>query len=237
MRMQRFLLTLLVVLPVYLNAQSSSGDDVFTISVTAPTSPRDVQVRYFLSGDAAVQQSASVANPDDNRIVIKTGVAGKPANSFRAIVYSPGCQFGTIKADDLTAGTRESAFACQKLSTTPLHGKADTSRFAGKDLQVEALYVCNWAGQFFGVPGIAISPISVAKGKVESDGSFAVELPDFSGDPLWTNLSHNATLTFFLVDAATGAQLARLAAPREVGRKGSVKVAQNYPAEIQFAVR
>ena len=43
--------------------------------------------------------------------------------------------------------------------------------------------------------------------------SFAVELPDFSADPLWTSLSHNATLMFFLVDAATGEHLARLVRP------------------------
>jgi hypothetical protein len=237
MRIHRFLIALLLIVPVVLSAQANSGADIFTITVAAPVSPKDVQVRYFLNGNAAAQQSASIASPDDNRIVVKTGVDGMPARSFRAIVYSPGCQFATIKADDLSASARQAAFECQKLSTTPLHGKADTSRFAGKPLQVEALYVCNWAGQFFGVPGIAISPFSVATGKVENDGTFAMELPDFSADPLWTNLSHNATLMFFLVDGSTGQQVARLSAPRDLGRRGSVKVAQSYPAEIQFVVK
>ncbi|MGZ4829410.1 MAG: hypothetical protein ACXVKH_13140 [Candidatus Angelobacter sp.] len=156
--------------------------------MAAPTSAKDVQVRYFLSGGPAVQQSSSIAKPDENRIVVKTGVEGKPAKSFRAIIFAPGCQFATIQTDDLAASTRQAPFECQKLATTPLHGRADVSRFAGKDLQVEALYVCNWAGPFFSVPGLAIPPFSIGKAKVETDGTFALELPDFSADPLWANL-------------------------------------------------
>ena len=72
---------------------------------------------------------------------------------------------------------------------------------------------------------------------MENDGTFAVEIPDFSGDPLWTSLSHNATLMLFLVDAQTGQQLARLSAPRDISRRGSLKVAASYPAEISFTVR
>ena len=237
MRTARFVIALFLALPGFLAAQTNSSENIFTILVAAPTSPKDVQVRYFLNGDPAVQQSSSIAKPDDGKIVVKTGVDGRPARSFRAIVYSPGCQFVTISADDLSASTRQGEFRCQQLSTTPLHGRADIAKFAGRDLQVEALYVCGWAGQFFGMPGLAISPLSVARAHVENDGSFALELPDFSGDPLWASLSHNATLMFLLLDAATGEHLARLSAPRDLGRRGSLKVAAGYPAEVQFAVR
>ncbi|MGZ7093381.1 MAG: hypothetical protein ACXVJ2_10185 [Candidatus Angelobacter sp.] len=142
-----------------------------------------------------------------------------------------------IRSDDLAASTRQAPFECQKLATTPLHGRADVSRFAGKDLQVEALYVCNWAGPFFSVPGLAISPFSIGKAKVETDGTFALELPDFSADPLWANLAHNASLMFFLVDASNGEHMAQLTAPSNLSRKGSLKVASSYPAEIQFGIR
>ena|ERR1700704_3779949 len=220
-----------------LNAQTNSNDDIFTISVAQPTSTQDVQVRYVLNGEPAIQQSSSIAKPDDQRIVVKTGADAKPAKGFRAIVFAPGCQFMTIQADDLAASKRQADFQCQKLSNAPLSGRADISRFTGRTLQVEALYVCNWAGQFFGVPGLAISPFPVAKGKVENDGSFAMELPNFSADPLWTNLSRNATLMFYLVDAQTGEHIARLSAPSDLSRRGSLKVAASYPGEIQFAVK
>src|SRR5437868_6170473 len=236
MHKPRLIFALFLAVPVCVAAQTNANDDVFSISVAPPTSAKDVQVRYFLNGDPTVQQSSSIAKPNEQRITVKTGTQAKPAKSFRAIVFAPGCQFATIRADDLAAGNRQADFQCQKLATVPLSGKADISRFAGRDMQVQALYVCGWAGQFFGMPGLAISPFSVGKGKVESDGAFALELPDFSGDPLWKDLSHNATLMLFLVDASTGEQLARLSAPRELSRRGALKVAASYPAEIQFAV-
>src|SRR5262245_26053379 len=141
MRKRGFVFALFLALPVFLAAQTNSNQDVFTISVAAPTSPKDVQVRYYLSGDPAMQQSGSIARPDDDRIVVKTGVEGRPARGIRAIVFSPGCQFATISADDLASSSRQADFRCQKLATTPLHGKTDISRFADKELQVEALYV------------------------------------------------------------------------------------------------
>jgi hypothetical protein len=229
-------IALLLLLPALAVAQPNS-QDIFTITVASPTAPQDVQVRYFLIGDPAVQQAGSVAKPNDNQIEIKTGVEGRPARGFRAIVFSPGCQLATISADDLAASTRQADFQCQKLATTSLHGKADVTNFAGRQLQVEVLYTCNWAGQFFGVPGLAISPLSVGKAKVETDGTFAVDLPDFGSDPLWANLSHNATLTFVLVDAVTGERLARLSAPRDLSRGSALKVAHSYPAEIPFVIR
>src|SRR5262252_11070491 len=146
MRTRGFALVLFLALSVFLSAQTTSSENVFTIGVAAPTSPQDVQVRYFLSGDPAVQQSGSIARPDDDRIVVKTGVEGRPARGIRAIVFSPGCQFATISADNLASNSRQADFHCQKLATTPLHGKTDVSGFAGKELQVEALYVFGWAG-------------------------------------------------------------------------------------------
>lgn len=234
---KRGLVIALLASSICLAAQTSSNENIFTITVAEPTSPKDVQVRYYLNGDPAVQQSSSIAKPDDGRILVKTGVDGMPAKSFRAIVYSPGCQFATIKADNLAASARQAEFQCQKLSTTPLRGRADVSKFAGRTMQVEALYVCGWAGQFFGVPGIAISPFSVTKAKVDNEGTFAIDLPDFSSDPLWADFSHNATLMFLLVDTQTGERIARLSAPRDLSRRGALKVAPSYPAEIQFAVR
>ena len=235
MHKPRLIFALFLAVPICLAAQTNANDDVFTISVAAPISAKDVQVRYFLNGDPSV--SPSIAKPDEQRITVKTGTQAKPAKSFRAIVFAPGCQFATIQADDLAAGNRQADFQCQKLSTLPLSGKADISRFAGRDMQVEALYVCGWAGQFFGMPGLAISPFSVGKAKVESDGTFALELPNFSGDPLWKNLSHNATLMLSLVDASTGEHLAQLSAPAPLSRKGALKVAASYPAQIEFAVQ
>jgi hypothetical protein len=237
MRKPGLIFAFLFALTVVLAAQTSSNPDVFTINVAAPASSQDVQVRYILSGDPALQQGGSIARPDSNRIVIETAVAGKSAKGFRAIVYSSGCQFVTITAELTNGAPRQADFQCQKLSTTPLHGRATVSSFAGKDLQVEALYNVHWAAQFFGVPGLSISPISLGKAKVADDGSFALDLPDFAADRSWSSLSHNATLTLVLLDASNGERLARLSGPRDLSRGSSLKIAASYPSEINFIVK
>ena len=226
----------LLAVSVLASAQTSSNQDVFTINLVSAGPSQDVQVRYFLSGDHAVQQAGSVARTNNNHIVIDTAVSGMSAKGFRAIVFAPGCQLGAIKAD-LTAGTRQADYQCQKLGTVPLHGRATVSNFAGKDLQVEALYNVRWAGRFFGVSRLSISPVSLGKAKVADDGSFAFNLPDFAADPLWNSLSSAATLSFVLIDASNGERLATLSAPRDLSLGSSLKVAATYPAEINFTVK
>jgi hypothetical protein len=219
----------------FASAQTSPNQDVFTINLVSVASPQEVQVRYFLSGDPAVQQAGSVARPTGNQIVIETAVAGKSAKGFRAIVFAPGCQLAAITAN--LASTRQADFQCQKLSATTLHGKADVSRFSGKALQVEALYNVRWAGKFFGVSRLSISPVSLGKAKVENDGSFAIDLPDFAADPLWNTFSSNASVAFVLVDPSNGERLAQLVPPRDLALGSSLKVAGTYPAEIEFTVK
>ena len=214
---------------------AAQSDNVFTITVAPPTSAKDVQVRYIMDGGA--QKSSSLAKLDDTRIGVSAGVNGASVTSFQAIAYAPNCQFVTFSVEDLSASDRQGQFQCQQLPTVPLQGRADVSRFAGKDLQVEVLYVCNWAGRFFGVPGISLSPFSLGKTHVGTDGTFTVEIPDFASDPLWPSLSNNARLVFYMVDAQTGARLGQLRMVGGGSRAGSLKVGTSYPGEIVFGAR
>jgi hypothetical protein len=103
-------------------------------------------------------------------------------------------------------------------------------------LDVEAMYVVRWAGKFFKVPGLSMSPLWVNRSSVDTNGSFAMDLPDFSADPLWNSFSKDATLMFFLVDRATGHRVADLRAPAPLSKNGNLKVAANYP-EVAFTIR
>lgn len=216
--------------------QPASAEKIFSITVTPPTSPKDVQVRYFLTGEFGVVASASTATDDKGTIVIRTDVESKPATAFRAIAYAPGCQFVVISVDDLSTSNRQGQFECQALRTTLLQANVPASALSGKDLQVEVLYSCDWASDFFKIGHGAVSPMSLAKVQVGTDGSFSVELPDFAGDPLWSTLSNNATLKFFLVDAAKGQRLSSLTPPADVSNGDSLKVASSYP-HLAFTVK
>lgn len=234
-------LALIVVLATLLvpcfASDSGPGDKVFTISVAAPTLPKDVQVRYFLSGDFGGFFASTTATGQENKIIIRTERENKIATSFRAIAYAPGCEFVTIKVDDLSSSTREAEFQCQRLSTTLFQGRVPASVMNGKDLQVQVLYVCNWAGKALGFGHVAVSPLVVAKVRVDTDGTFAIDLPDFAADPLWSSMADDAGLTFELIDAATGNQLNTLVPPQDISSGIALKVASTYPNQVEFRVQ
>src|SRR6476661_9916311 len=209
--------------------------------MTAPVTTVALQVEYVLRDDSGQPQPAStyvgsleLGGP--TRVVLGTTLAGKPAKSLQAIAFLPGCQFEIVTAD-LTTSARHADFQCQNLPSTQLHGRVPVSQFAGKKLEVGALYNVRWAGQFFGLPSRSVRRFGLASAKVESDGSFAFDLPDFAADPLWDSLSHDASITFILVDTSNGMPLAELAAPRDLSLGIGLKVAARYPSEITFAVK
>jgi hypothetical protein len=216
-------------------AQSSPADAIFTISVTPPTQAKDVQVRYFLTDQSGVRWSSTAAAAANDKLLIRADAAGKTPKTFNAIAYAPGCQFVTFSAEDLASSTRQGEFTCQKLPTVELRGKVALPP-GGQQLQVESMYVVRWAGKFFSVPCLSISPLAVTKATVDADGSFVMDLPDFANDPLWNTLSNDATLMFFLTDQASGHRVAGLKAPAALSRGGNLKVAASYP-EVAFTVR
>lgn len=220
-----------------LAAQASTPQDIFTISVAAPTAAKDIQVRYFFTGEVGGSGSSTADSVPGNKIIIKTAVEGQPAKTFKLIAYAPGCQFVTLTVDDLSSSDRQAEFQCQKLPTVQLRGRLDTLDLPQQDLQVEALYVCRWAMPFFGIAGGAVSPLSLGKTAVASDGTFTIELPDFVNDPSWPRLSGDAGLMFALLDAKTGRQLGALSSLSDLSHnKGVVPVASSYP-ELAFAIQ
>lgn len=237
-----FLLLILILPGSYITAQTgtpaaqaSPADAIFTISVAAPTVAKDVQVRYFLTDQSGIRWSSTATAAGSDKLVIRADDAGRTPKTFNAIAYAPGCQFVTFTAEDLASSTRQGDFQCQKLPTVELRGKIALPA-GGQALQVESMYVVRWAGKFFSVPGLSISPLAVTKATVDADGSFVMDLPDFSNDPLWNSLSSDATLMFFLTDQATGHRVAGLKAPAALSRGGNLKVAASYP-EVAFTVR
>jgi hypothetical protein len=216
-------------------AQASPADAIFTISVVAPTQAKDVQVRYFLTDESGARWSSTAASASNDKLVIHADAAGRIPKTFAAIAYAPGCQFVTFTAQDLASSTRQGDFQCQKLPSVELRGKVALPA-GGQQLQVESMYVVRWAGKFFSVPGLSISPLAVTKATVDADGSFVMDLPDFTNDPLWNTLSKDATLMFFLTDQATGHRVAGLKAPASLSRGGNLKVAASYP-EVAFTIQ
>src|SRR5438132_1333989 len=102
---------------------STPPSEVFTINVPPPGSAKDVQVRYFISGEFGAYGSSSVAETEGNKIVISTSYEGKRATKLAAVAYAPGCEFVTISVDELASGNRDGSFQCTPLRTVQFHGR------------------------------------------------------------------------------------------------------------------
>lgn len=137
---------------VLASPQASTNQDFFAFNMTAPVITASLQVEYVLRDDSGQPQPASrevgsVKFGEGTRVVLGTTFAGKPAKSLQAIAFLPGCQFEIITAD-LTTSVRHADLQCRTLPSTPLHGRVDVSRFAGKKLEVGSLYSVLWAEKF-----------------------------------------------------------------------------------------
>jgi hypothetical protein len=216
--------------------QPVDNQSIFTITVAAPTQAKDVQVRYYFTGESSGYGESAASPTEGNKIVIKTGPEGKLVSTLKLVAYAPGCQLVTISVGDLASTNRQGAFQCTPLNTVQFVGHAATSAFAGKALQTQVLYECNWCPQFFGLKSGAISPFSVARADIDREGSFTINLPDFAADPLWSSVSNDASLFFYLVDGANGQPLGALKPSVEgLPKDGAVKVAPSYP-QLDFTV-
>jgi len=238
MSKQALVSVFLLAVSVLASAQASTNQDWFTFNMTAPVITTQLQVEYVLRDESGKPQPASgevasVKFGESTRVALGTRLAGKSAKSLQAIAFLPGCQFEIVTAD-LTTNVRHADLQCQKLPSTPLHGRVTGFQFAGKKVEVSALYHVRWAGQFFGLPSRSVPRLFLASTKVESDGSFAFDLPDFAADPLWSSLSHDASITFTLVDTSNGMPLTELSAPGDLSLGGGLRVAARYPSEITF---
>lgn len=229
------LLPVVVTLAATFGTAQNGTDAIFTISVTGPVSAKDVQVRSFLRDEAGANWSSTQAMVRDGKVIIQADRTGRAAKTFNAIVYAPGCQFATFSVEDLATSTRQDQFQCLKLPTLQLRGTVPMPP-SKPQFDVESLYVVNWAGNFFSVPHVSISPLALTRVAVEADGSFSMELPDFTADPLWNSMASDATLMFFLVDHASGHRIVGLKAPAALARNGDLKVAASYP-DVVFSLR
>lgn len=217
-------------------AQSSNSQTVLTIDVAAPTKAKDVQVRYYFGGETSIYSESAATPSGDNKILIKTGPDGKWPTSLKLVAYAPGCQLVTISVADLTSNS-QGAFQCTPLNTIQFLGHADTSAFPGKSLQAQVLYECNWCPKFFGLTSGSISPFSLGKADIGSDGAFTISLPDFTADPLYSTVANDASLFFYVVDGKNGEPIGALKPSLEgLPKEGAVKVAADYP-QIDFTVQ
>jgi hypothetical protein len=155
---------------------------------------------------------------------------------FKALVWAPGCQ---MKHFDIAVEKSDIdlQFACEPLKTVRLLGRVKGVEI-GQNITVSANYMalgtCVWMDACKGPCMIHCGGpqiMSIATADVASDGSFKMDLPDLSADPIVAN-DPSAEVEFRL----NGVKQIPLLQPE--GSQGTtIKVAPSYPDIVLAPVK
>jgi hypothetical protein len=155
-----------------------------------------------------------------------------PTDRLKALVWAPGCK---IKEFDVPVEKSdiELQFACDPLKTVTLRGRIKSVDIIGPmtlSVDYAGMIACSWAdatGLAFSGSCSGLDIKGVATAEVAPDGSFEIELPDFTNDP---TVSHAGQELDFWISGIKGMPfLVPESSPRN-----TFKVAASYPAEVIF---
>jgi hypothetical protein len=195
------------------------------------------EVRYFLTG-AFGGYGGFVNNPDkDGTFRIPLEGEGKPASSFKAILYARGCQFTVLSVDLLSDPTRNATFECQQLSTITLRGRISPRPSGAGPLDVEIRYLSSWDHKFFGFSDGIVQSFSVGKAPLNAGGRFQIQIPDFSKDPI-TSRMQDAYLEVLVVEHSSWNLVEHVLPATDLQYQNTgLKILPGYDPEIVFGRR
>jgi hypothetical protein len=155
-----------------------------------------------------------------------------PTDRFKALVWAPGCK---MKEFDVPVENSdiELQFACDPLKTVTLRGRVKSVDIIGPmrlSVDYSGMIACLWRDDsksewLVSCSGLDIAGIATAE--VAPDGSFKIELPDFSNDPIVSYADRE--LDFWL----SGIKGLPFLVP-ESSPTSTFKVAASYPTEVIF---
>ena len=170
---------LLWVTAPHLLAQSSE----FTILLDPVIKSERVELHYILQGGFGGYGNGFEKMPGLNAIRIPTMVSDAPANAIKLFIWAPGCRMAAFQIYFLKPESVERSYVCVPLSTTTLIGKVPKALLTPAS-EVVVTYLASWACDFFGLKDCMVPHIVLPTVRPDADGTFRLELPDFSADPI-----------------------------------------------------
>jgi hypothetical protein len=231
---------LLVIVGNVLGQQGRELQSVFEIRLPANVQSERVQIQYRLRGSFGGYHSFVRSEPNVHSYQITTEVGKRPAESLKAIIFVPGCQFATITAQSLAESTRTHQFECEPLASTTFVGKTELPEsLRGREYEVEFTLQAEWAMEFFGYVDGSVPTFQVVRLDPYDDGSVRGEIPDFTRDAVVGSWSYDKT-TFRIVarEKRTGNSLGRLEpVDAKYNQFGNLRLHTFYPGELILRVR
>jgi hypothetical protein len=165
---------------------------------------------------------------------IPTYVDGKAAGQIKGFIWASGCRMATFDAPLLNRSDVQEYFSCSPLGTITLYGRIPVDDLQGKKpMEVRFDYMASWACRFFGLADCMVPQIELGTVKPDADGAFEIELPDFSADPICSELQ------VVLREIETWNLAAFLEPETETLRTpgNALKIVPSYPHNLLFSAR
>lgn len=214
---------------------------------------KQVWLEYGLYGQNGQKKGIGLGGPSLNFGHIPTGtqfwaieasVDDEAVDRFKALVWAPGCKMKEFDVPVATVNVNLS-YPCDELPKLTLVGRLQQVD-RGIRSTVSAWYVTSAICPFFvvckrescGFSCPATSIPEIANAEVESDGTFRIEVPNFSADPI---ASSDAELDFSFDDIvlAPGSSNYRHIPLKPESKDyrtdiGGLKVSSSYPGVLVF---
>jgi hypothetical protein len=197
-----------------------------------------VWVGYGLFGPGGGRRSFDVPRPSGAPFYeVEPVVNGEAANRFKALVWAPGCK---MKEFDVSLGTSnvELTFACEALKSVTLVGRVEQVDLGGKSGTISVAYDTVGPCLFLdtctgGCPINCVGPPmpGIATAKLEADGAFKIQLPDFSADAIASGYSDAGFR--FLVHGTQWVQMEPESKDFQSPSRG-LRIASSYPRGLVF---
>jgi hypothetical protein len=215
----------ILLLGAVLSAQSPPGPN-FIIRFADGTKRLTAAQFIFRKPDGSYSQAGASGGETLGSIRIPKLTDG-PTDGLKARVWTPGCAMEAFDVPLMDADV-EVQFVCDPVTTVPLRGRVVDSP-GSTAIAAQYLGRCISAGIEKREGSQCLLPIQVATAKLETDGSFVIDLPDFKADPV---VSSDSSATFkFRVRIADGSW--RFVKP-EGSKDPSIAVASSYSEDMRF---
>jgi hypothetical protein len=167
------------------SAQIPESQQPLTVILPPGVPSEKVHIGYVLGGRFGAHGDYVRPMADADSYSIPTSVEGKPAESIQMVVWAPGCETQTFTVTLRESAHNELQFECTTLRMVTLTGHIHpVDLIRRKPSEVAIWYLAEWECKFFGRVDCMVPQFEVATVQPDANGSFEVELPDFSSDSI-----------------------------------------------------
>jgi len=214
-----------------------------TLGLPPGAASETAHINYALEGSFGSHGDLVHAAPNVTFYEIPISFEGQLADRVLIVAWIPGCEVRTYEVRPRASRDRQLKIECEDLPTVTLTGRIQLfESIAGKPAELVVWYQASWECRFFGWADCWVPEYEITRKKIEPDGTFQLQLPDFSSDPVINSVDlppgMSGEFRLAVRDPKTWNPIANLGPelPEFRSAGGNLKVVSTYPSDLVFIV-